>query len=225
MAVFFGHGGIRQRRGFRVVLVGRPKGQITQVWGVNFLGQRFSPTLPKHFSGVVLYDAQHVHVQLADHVDAAPGVQAGQILGSAHHHKAVHGEGLHDGEGRIRGARRQVDHQVVQFPPIGGLKELVDGVVDHGTPPDYGLLLILLKKAHGNHFDAPFLRREYLTVHVAGFFRHTQHLAGVGTVYIHVQQANPFALFRQGYGQVDGHGGLAHAAFAAIDADLGPDLG
>ena len=62
--------------------------------------------------------------------------------------EAVEFEVLHDGKGGVRRAGGQVNYEVVEFAPVGGLEQLVDGVVNHGAAPDDCLFLVLLEEAH-----------------------------------------------------------------------------
>ena len=188
------------------------------------VSQVAASALTEDVPGIILHHAHHVEVQLANHVDAALGVQHRQVLGGADHHEPVHGQGLHHRQRRVRGAGRQVDHQVVQFVPLGVLEELVDGVVNHRAAPDDGLFLVLLEVCHGHHLDAPLLGGNYLPVHIIGPGGGGQDVGDVGTVNINVQNADPGAFLGQRDCQVDRYGGLADAALAAVYADLGLDF-
>ena len=197
---------------------------MAQVGRLHLGSQRLPAALPEHLAGVVLHHAQHIQVQLANHIDAALGVQNRQILRRADHHEPVHRQTLHHRQRRVGSAGRQIHHQIVQFVPVGGLQELVDGVVNHRAAPDDGLFLIFLKERHGHHFDAPFFGGNNLPVHIVGAAGGGQHIGGVGAVDVHIQQPHLRPLPGQGDGQIDGDGGLADAALAAVNADFGLDF-
>ena len=93
-----------------------------------------------------------------------------------------------------------------------------------GPPPDDGLFLVLLEEGHGDHLDPESLRGDDLTVLVDGLLLDAHDLGDVGTVDVHVKEADAVALFGQGSRQVDGDGSLAHTALSAVDGYLVSDL-
>jgi hypothetical protein len=68
-----------------------------------------------------------------------------------------------------------------------------------------------------------------LVVEHPGLALGAHHERHVGTVHVHVDEADTMALLLEGQGQVDGHGGLANASFARRHGhrvlDLGDEIG
>ena len=75
-------------------------------------------------AGHVLDDAEDVGVVLAEHPEPLAGVVDGDLLGRGDDDGPGQGERLEDGQLGVAGARRQVDDQVVERPPLDVLDEL-----------------------------------------------------------------------------------------------------
>ena len=164
-------------------------------------------------------------MQLANHVYGTLGVNFGEFLRGGYDDEAVEFEVLHDRERRVRGAGRQVDDEVVEFAPFGGLQQLVDGVMHHRPTPDNRLFLVLLKEAHGHDLDTEALGRQHLValanLRTLGDLHGAHHIRAV---YIHVEDAHAVPFVRECGGEIHGDGRLAHAALAAVHTNLVADL-
>ena len=80
------------------------------------------------------------------------------------------------------------------------------------------------KKAMENDLDAPLLGRNDPAVDVVRLASGSQDIGYIGAVYIDIQDPDAGAFLGQSDCQVYGHGGLADAALAAVDANLRLDF-
>ena len=101
----------------------------------------------------VLDDAEHRHVDPAEHGDAAPGVDQGQILRGGDDDGALERHLLRHGELRIAGARRHVDHHHVERAPLHLAQHLRQRRHHHRPAPDHRRLF-LDQKADRHHRHA-----------------------------------------------------------------------
>ena len=107
---------------------------------------------------------------------------------------AADGHGLGEGQLRIRGARRQVDHEVVELAPVDIAQELLDGATDERAAPHDGLALGH-EELDGDDLDAVALEGRDLALGAGGgraFDAH--HQRDVGTRDVRVEQADAGAV-------------------------------
>ena len=164
----------------------------------------------------VFHHAQYRDVHLVEHLDALARIQQGQVLGRGDDHRTRHRDLLRQGQLDVTGARRHVDHQVVEIAPVGLGHQLLQGSGGHRATPDHGRVVVG-EEGHGHDFDTVGLdRHEPLLVLDLrpGAFGDAEHDALARAIDIGVEDAHPGAFPGQGQGQVGGGGGLAHAALA-----------
>ena len=98
------------------------------------------------------------HAHLLEHLEALARVDEGDVLRRGDDHGARHGHLLRERELDVAGARRQVDHEVVEVAPAGLGEELLERLGDHRAAPDHGRVL-LDEEAHAHRLDAVAFHR------------------------------------------------------------------
>src|SRR5690606_255067 len=82
------------------------------------------------------------HAYLAEHLDAAAGVEQGHVLRGGDNDGAADRHRLRQAELDVAGTRRHVDDQEVELAPHGVVEDLVEGTNDHRSTPDHSLVVI-----------------------------------------------------------------------------------
>ena len=183
--------------------------------------------------GHVLDHAQHRHRDLLEHLQALAGVQQGDVLRGGDDDGGGQRRTLADAQVDVAGARGHVDHQVVQrlaaffgrLTPVGQAQQLVERLAGHRAAPDGGGLVF--HQQPDRHHLQPVVdrRRDGLAIGAGRLALNTQHQRLAGAVDVGVEHAHARAFGRQGQGQVDGRGALAHAALARGHGDHVLDTG
>ena len=164
--------------------------------------------------GHVFDDAQDGHADLLEHAQALARVQQGDVLRRGDDDGAGQRHALAQRERDVAGARRHVDQQVVQIPPVGLVEQLIQGLGGHRPAPDHGLVGFD-QEADAHHLHTVVLHRlDGLAVGTLGAAGDTHHHGLAGAVDVGIQDAHAGAFGGQGQRQVDGRGALAHAALA-----------
>jgi len=101
----------------------------------------------------VLDDAEDGDVDFLEHGDAFADDAEGGFLGCGDDDAAVERSGLAKGELGVAGAGREIDEEVIEFAPGDAVKELLDGLDDHGSAPNDGRIAFD-EEAHGHEADA-----------------------------------------------------------------------
>ena len=126
----------------------------------------------------------------------------------------------------VAGARRHVDHQVIQIIPAGVVEQLLQRLADHGAAPDHGLVRVhQITDGHGLHAVA-FQRLQAFAVR--GFRALTlqaHHQRLRWAIDVGVQNADARAFRGQRQRQVGRGGGFADAALAGGNGDHVLDAG
>src|SRR5439155_11031265 len=166
----------------------------------------------------VLDDAQRGDVELLVHRNRATGIGERHLLRRRDHDRACHRNRLAQAERDIAGAWRHVDDQIVELGPTHFAKKLLEGPVEHRTPPDDRGILAG-EKAHRNHLQTvPDCRHDLLSVS-RQLCVDAQHDRHVRTVDIAVHHTDLAAALGERERQVDSHRGLSNAALAGSDSD------
>ena len=175
----------------------------------------------------VLDDAEHRHVDLAEHRQPLAGVDQRHVLRRRDDHRAGERDALRQRQLRVAGARRQVDDQVVERAPFDVAEELLERLHHHRPAPDHRRVG-LHDEAERHQLHAVLLQRQDAVADHPrlGDAEHHRHR---GAVDVGVEQADAMAELRQRQREVGGDGRLADAALAAGDrhhvADLGDQVG
>ena len=111
-------------------------------------------------------------------------------------------------------ARRHVDDEVIQVPPVGLAQQLLQGLRGHGTAPHHGLVLRYQKTYRHHLHTVGFEWLHGFAIRAFGSARQAHHHGLAGAVNIGIQQAHTRTFGGQGQRQVGGGGGFADAAFA-----------
>ena len=88
----------------------------------------------------VLDDAENFDVDLGEHLQSLARILKADVAGRGDDNCAGEGNGLHERDDDIAGARRQIDDEVVEFAPINLLQKLADDLVEHGSAHHQGLV-------------------------------------------------------------------------------------
>src|ERR1700675_443669 len=137
----------------------------------------------------VLDDTHQIDFHLPKHFDGFAPVLQRHVGGSRYHNCSGKRDGLHQRQGYVARARRKIDYQVVELPPLHGVQELANDLVQHGAAPDYGLVAGI-EKAYGN--DLQPMRQDRLDTLVADRFRlriRSEHQGDIWAVDVRVQQS------------------------------------
>ena len=167
----------------------------------------------------VLDDAQHRDVHPAAHRQRLGDVGECDVLGRGDEDRAADRNGLRQRQLGVGGARRLVDHEVVEFAPVDVAQELLDRPSDERPAPHHGLALGH-EELDRDHLDAIALegldlagrRRLRLTLR-------TDHLGDVRPGDVSVEQTNGSARLGEGNREVDAHRALTHSALPRGDRD------
>ncbi len=174
------------------------------------------PAVRADMHGHVLDHPQHRDIHLAEHLHPLFRVQQRKVLRRGHDHRTGHRHLLRQGQLDVAGARRHVDHQVVEVVPGGLGHQLQQRTGDHRATP-YHRRVVVGEKRHRHDFHAMRTQRhEPLLVADLrpGPFGDTEHHALAGAIDVGIQDTHPRPFTGQGQGQVGGGGGLAHTALA-----------
>ena len=129
----------------------------------------------------------------------------------------------------VTGSRRHVDEQEVQDAPANLQNHLFQGVACHGTAPDKRLVgcgeIADRHPFHPIFFDGEDdLGAIFLFQGSGDGSLRVCHQGNGRAIDIGIGQTHAVAQAGQGDGQVDGHGGFAHAALAGGNADDVPHV-
>ncbi|WDK17239.1 hypothetical protein CGRA01v4_08521 [Colletotrichum graminicola] len=179
----------------------------------------------------VLGQAQYADTRLAAEVDLLAYVEERDLLGCRDDDGAVDAavaeEGV-DAEVLVAGARRGVDQQEVEGPPLDILEKLLDQAVLLGAAPDDGGVAV--RQHELNRHDAEVVedpdRGPAGAGDVDGLGLDAEHLGDRGPADVRVHDADAAVRVRgEGVSEEGGEGGLADAALAGKDEDLVGDGG
>src|SRR5882672_1319300 len=84
----------------------------------------------------VLDDAKDRHFHLAKHRNASLDIEQRDILRSAHNHPAVERNFLRKSQGRISGAWRQINDEIIQLSPNHITQKLTDDPHNNRSTPN-----------------------------------------------------------------------------------------
>ena len=121
--------------------------------------------------------------------------------------------GLHQGELRITGSRRQIDEQIIELAPIHIPQELLQDLHNDRSAPD-GWRVAFDHEAKRDDLHSMRLEgNDFLVAHL-GLLGHAQHPRDVGAIDVSVHDPHRKPLLRQRDGEVGGDGRLAHASLS-----------
>ena len=116
---------------------------------------------------------------------------------------------------------REVNEQIIQLPPVGLSKELLEGIARHATTPQDGALLVD-EEADGEHAYAVALdgSDEFASIDLledgTRLFA-AKHLRLRRAEDIGIKQTHLIAFLRQSHSEVGRDGALPHPSFAGED--------
>mmetsp|Transcript_19753 Transcript_19753/g.54381 ORF Transcript_19753/g.54381 Transcript_19753/m.54381 type:complete len:332 (-) Transcript_19753:445-1440(-) len=167
----------------------------------------------------VLHDGHGWHGQLAEHGDAALHVDGAQLLRSGDDDRRRDLTDLRDREVYVPGARRHVQHQVVELAPVCLVEKLGDEPRHHGATHHSGFARV----PEGHELDPGlgvdrwpymFLLRLVLVHLHAGGLVEVDHDRQGRPEHVAVEDADFRAALPEFEGKVDSDGALTHAALA-----------
>ena len=194
------------------------QGHAAQERHIQLVRRGLAAAHTKDIAGHVLDDAHDRHLQPLERGDPAHGIGQRHRLRRGDDDAAGQRYKLRQAHLRIARARRQIDHQIIQF--ITGLtpghigQQLLDRLVQHRSAPHQRFALGH-QETDGHHQHAVCQGRHHLVAHDVGHLIYAHDDRYVGTVDVGIQQAHPRAHLPQRHGQIGRNGGLAHAALAA----------
>src|SRR5260370_31409716 len=101
----------------------------------------------------IFHDAEDGHVDFLKHGDAFAHDTQRRLLRGSYDHAAVQRHRLAQRKLSVAGARWQINQQIIQFTPLNGSDELLDGFDDHRAAPDDRLVAIK-QETHAHELDA-----------------------------------------------------------------------
>ena len=139
-------------------------------------------------SAHVLDDAEHRHVELAEHLDAAAHVGERHILRRRADDCPGHRHALREAQLHVARSRGQIDHEVVELAPRDFVEKLAQRLGEHRTAPDDRLTGIE-DRAERHHLESVRLERLHLPVGTGvGTLADPEHDRDVGAVDVRVEQ-------------------------------------
>ncbi len=166
----------------------------------------------------ILHHAEHLDVDLAKHRDRLDRIEQRYILGRADDDRAGQRQELRECDCDVAGARRHVDHQVVELAPGGVAEKLRDRPVQHGSSPD-DRFMGRHEQPHGKDADPLDDHRLDLAVPHQRPLLRAEEVRDAGTVNVGVHQADLGAGSSQPDGQRRGNGALADPPLTGADGD------
>ncbi len=167
----------------------------------------------------VFHHSQHRRTGLLKHLHSPHDVGKSHVLRRGDDHTTVEFESTGKRQLHVTGARRQVEHEVVQLSPGRFFYELLERARQHRAAPGQGVALAN-EQAHRNQLHAVALHRHKMPLLIATravFVTHAHDQVLAGAINIRIEQAYSLATRRQGQGKVGRHRRLAHPAFSARD--------
>ncbi len=118
----------------------------------------------------------------------------------------------------IRGTRRHVDEEIVEFAPVGIVDKLLQGIGGHRPAPEHRGVLVD-KESYRQQFHAIALKGDDEVapvdfVHEQVLILDAEHLRLRRAENIGIEQTHLVPLAGKGYRKVGGDGRLPHATFA-----------
>ena len=130
---------------------------------------------------------------------------------------------LHQSEVDITCSWRKIDEEIIEFPPVGILDELLDGIACHTSTPNNRLLRID-KETNRKHFYTILFNRfdEITPINRCGNRATTlgmEHLRNRRTMDIRIKESDFIALFCQSNGEVSRYSGFAYSTLARVNSN------
>jgi hypothetical protein len=170
-------------------------------------------------AGHVLDQPDHGNAHPGEHRQRLADVREGDLLGRRDEDGAADRHGLGEGQLRVRRARRQVDHEVVEVAPLDVAQELLDRAADERAAP-HDRLALGDEELDRDDLDAVSLERGDL---VAGrrlrLAVDAEHHRDVRAGDVRVEQSHRRARLRERDGEVDRDRRFSDAALARRDGD------
>ena len=170
--------------------------------------------LAAHVHSHVFHQAQNRHAHFFEHADAFAGIDQGDVLRCGDDDRASQRHALRQRQGNVARAWRHVDDQIIQITPKGLAQQLLQGLRDHGTAPNHGVLGVD-QKPNRHHLHAVVDHGLHgLAVQAFWVSAQAHHHGLTRAINIRVQQTHLRTFGGQGQSQVGRRGALAHTAFA-----------
>ena len=134
-------------------------------------------------------------------------------LRRGHHVDLDAREDLGERERHVTGPRRHVDEKKVGLIPPRLRDQLLNRFVQHGAPPDNGLL-VGDEVTHRQTAHTVNQSRNHGVAQNNGIVRSAQHLGERESVDVRVEYPDFVSRLRQGDGEIDRHRRLTHTALA-----------
>ena len=184
----------------------------------------FVPAMGTNEGAHVFDDAQDRNLGLAEHRQPLARVDQRDVLRGGNDHRAFQRHALGDGELRVAGSGRHVDHQDIQRRPRYVVHHLRQGALHHRAAPDHGRVFFDQESdRHG--LEAKLDDGRQLAAVRLGLFGDAQQTRHARPVDVGVEQSDLVAERLQAQRQIYRHRRFADAALAAGDRDDGADAG
>ena len=138
------------------------EGDFAEKGGVLTRGFGLAAAMAENFDAIpvgggevahVFHQAQNGYIHFLKHGNTLADDTEGSFLRRTDDDATVKRLGLAERELGIAGAGRQIHKEIIQIRPFHGQEKLVDGLGDHGSAPDDGLV-ILQQEANAHDFHA-----------------------------------------------------------------------
>src|ERR1700693_1024861 len=126
----------------------------------------------------VFYNAQQGDMNLLEHSKASSGVEKGHILGRRDNNGPGQRNKLGNAQLCVAGSWRKVDQHIVELSPVDISYKLLNGPMNHRTPPD-DRSVIVDHEAHRNELDLMAFSRFQPVSYRNGGFGHPHHQRNV----------------------------------------------
>ena len=162
----------------------------------------------------VFNHAENRNIDLLEHLETLARVHQRNVLRRGHNHRTGDGDALRKRQLNVAGARRQIDHQIIDVAPVGFIEQLLQRLRHHRAAP-YHRRFDVDHESDRHCLDAvPDHRFDALAVFRFGFSLDAQHGRLRRPVDIGVEYADRGALGGQRQREIDGRGRFAHTALA-----------
>ncbi len=167
----------------------------------------------------VLDDADDGDADLLEHLEALARVEQRDVLRRGDDDRTRDRHLLRQRELDVAGARRQVDHEIVELAPVGLAQQLLERAGDHRAAPYHGRFRVDEEADRHRLYAVAFERLHAFSVPGLGLGRDAEHLRLRRTIDIGIENADAGAFGSERESQVGRGGGLADAALAGRDGD------
>ena len=154
------------------------------------------------------------NTHLLKHFQTLARVDQCDVLRRGDNHRAGHRHALCQRQLDVASTRRQINHKIIEFAPVGVVQQLLERLRHHRATPHHGGLDVD-QKADRHCLNAMTDQRiKVLAIGGLGLLGNTQHGRLRRAVNVGVEHANACTFGCQRQREIDGGGGFADTPFA-----------